>query len=63
MVARGDLGVEIEAQYIPHLQKKIIRKCNEAGKVVITATQMLQQQIDSPSQTDLDLQVRWKLWN
>ena len=51
MVARGDLGVEVEARRLPHLQREIIEKCNFHGKLVITATQMLDSMIRNPRPT------------
>ena len=51
MIARGDLGVELPAEFVPSVQKRLLRKCRQVGKPVVVATQMLESMIESPTPT------------
>jgi len=51
MVARGDLGIDLPIEDVPHLQKEIIRACGARGIPVVTATQMLESMVSAPSPT------------
>ena len=55
MIARGDMGVEVEFEKLPGLQKRFIKKCYQSGKMVITATQMLESMVQHQSPTRAEI--------
>ena len=55
MVARGDMGVEVEYTLLPGIQKRLISRCYQSGKMVITATQMLESMSQNPTPTRAEI--------
>ncbi|MCI8609390.1 MAG: pyruvate kinase [Firmicutes bacterium] len=55
MVARGDMGVEVEFERLPGIQKRFIKRCQQSGKIAITATQMLESMVKSPVPTRAEI--------